>query len=65
MSAPGERVLGWILDTCKLMEPCETERDMALNNFAKELLKLIYGRDDGTMEPSLWEKIKKLFKEKR
>uniref|UniRef100_A0A6M3KCX3 Uncharacterized protein n=1 Tax=viral metagenome TaxID=1070528 RepID=A0A6M3KCX3_9ZZZZ len=38
----GQYVLGRILEKCKFMEPCDNERDMALNNFAKELLATIY-----------------------
>ena len=38
----GQYVLGKILEKCKFMEPCKNEQDMALNNFAKELLATIY-----------------------
>ena len=38
----GQFGLGKILERCKFMEPCENERDMALNNFAKELMATIY-----------------------
>ena len=38
----GQFVLGRILEKCKFMEPCDNERDMALNNFAKELMATIY-----------------------
>ena len=38
----GQFVLGKILEKCKFMEPCDNERDMALNNFAKELMSTIY-----------------------
>ena len=38
----GQYVLGKILEKCKFMEQCDNERDMALNNFAKELLATIY-----------------------
>jgi len=38
----GQYVLGKILERCKFMEQCDNERDMALNNFAKELLATIY-----------------------
>ena len=41
-SDDGQYVLGRILEKCKFMEPCDNERDMALNNFAKELLATIY-----------------------
>ncbi len=41
----GQFVLGRILEKCKFMEQCENERDMALNNFAKELLATIYWDD--------------------
>lgn len=48
LSDDGQYVLGRILEKCKFMEPCENERDMALNNFAKELLATIYwDRDKG------------------
>ena len=42
LSDDGQFVLGKILEKCKFMEPCENERDMALNNFAKELMATIY-----------------------
>lgn len=38
----GQDVLKIILQSCKFMEPCDNERDMALNNFAKELVAEIY-----------------------
>lgn len=38
----GLDVLSEILERCKFMEPCDNERDMALNNFAKELLTTIF-----------------------
>lgn len=48
LSDDGQFVLGKILTKCKFMEQCENERDMALNNFAKELLATIYwDRDKG------------------
>ena len=42
LSEDGQFVLGKILEKCKFMEQCENERDMALNNFAKELMATIY-----------------------
>lgn len=42
LSADGQFVLGKILEKCKFMEPCENKSDMALNNFAKELMATIY-----------------------
>lgn len=42
LSEDGQYVLGRILERCKFMDPCENERDMALNNFAKELMATIY-----------------------
>jgi len=42
LSDDGQYVLGKILERCKFMDPCENERDMALNNFAKELVATIY-----------------------
>ena len=38
----GQFVLGKILEKCKFMEPCDNERDMARNNFAKDLMATIY-----------------------
>ena len=46
LSDDGQFVLGRILETCKFMEPCDNERDMALNNFAKELMETIYWDND-------------------
>ena len=42
LSADGQFVLGKILEECKFMEPCENERDMERNNFAKVLVGIIY-----------------------
>jgi len=42
LSDDGQYVLGKILERCKFMEPCDNERDMALNNFAKDLMSTIY-----------------------
>ncbi len=41
-SDDGQFVLGRILEKCKFMEPCKNQQDMALNNFAKDLLATIY-----------------------
>ena len=41
-SPDGQYVLGLILEWCKFMEQCDNERDMALNNFAKELIARVY-----------------------
>lgn len=38
----GQFVLQRILEKCKFMESCENERDMAVNNFAKELIATVY-----------------------
>jgi len=42
LSPDGQYVLGKILEKCKFMEACDNERDMALNNFAKDLMATIY-----------------------
>ena len=42
LSDDGQYVLGRILEYCRFMEPCDNERDMALNNFAKELIATVY-----------------------
>jgi len=42
LSDDGQYVLARILEKCKFLETCENERDMALNNFAKELIATIY-----------------------
>jgi len=42
LSDDGQYVLGKILERCKFMDPCDNERDMALNNFAKDLMATIY-----------------------
>jgi len=42
LSDDGQYVLGKILERCKFMEQCDNEREMALNNFAKELMATIY-----------------------
>ena len=38
----GKIVLENMLIKLKFLDPCENEQDMALNNFAKDLLKTIY-----------------------
>ena len=45
LSDDGQFVLQRILEKCKFMEPCENERDMALNNFAKDLIGIVYWDD--------------------
>lgn len=42
----GQYALGIILDRCKFMTPCENEGDMALNNFAKELVIDVFSVED-------------------
>jgi len=42
LSPDGQYVLGKILEKCKFMDPCQNEREMELNNFAKDLLATIY-----------------------
>jgi hypothetical protein len=42
LSEDGQFVLANILEKCKFMENCENERDMALNNFAKDLIATVY-----------------------
>lgn len=42
LSEDGQFVLQRIMEKCKFMEPCENERDMALNNFAKDLIATVY-----------------------
>jgi hypothetical protein len=42
LSSDGQIVLARILEKCKFMEPCKNEQDMALNNFAKDLMATIY-----------------------
>lgn len=46
MTDDGQFVLGKILEQCKFMEQCDNERDMALNNFAKDLMATIYWDGD-------------------
>ena len=38
----GQYVLVKILEQCKFMEPCDNEREMALNNFAKMLMEIVF-----------------------
>jgi len=45
LSDDGQFVLQRILEKCKFMETCENERDMALNNFAKDLIGIVYWDD--------------------
>ena len=42
MTEDGQYVLGRLLERCMFMEPCDNERDMALNNFAKTLMADVY-----------------------
>ena len=41
-SDDGQYVLVKILEQCMFMEQCDNERDMALNNFAKTLMEIVY-----------------------
>ncbi len=41
LTEDGQYVLGKILERCKFMEPCDKE-EVALNNFAKELITRVY-----------------------
>jgi len=60
----GEILLGWILAKCYFMTDCPPEC-LSLNNFAKELLVLIYSKEDGTMDNSWFETIKRLLRKRK
>jgi len=42
LTEQGQYVLARMLEKLKFFEHCENEQDMALNNFAKDLLATIY-----------------------
>ena len=60
----GRMVLEDMLWNLKFLAPCENEADMALCNYAKSLLAIIYGSEviDGNRLLNL---IRKLFKTRR
>jgi hypothetical protein len=62
LTPEGQIVLTEILDMLKFMQPAETPADVALNNFAKDLLSVIYRNTDNTVDmPGLWGYIKKIW----
>jgi hypothetical protein len=60
----GQYLLGIILERCKFMLPCENEADMALNNFAKEVLAYVYYEEQhgGTSIHRIIEFVKKTLR---
>jgi len=42
LTEQGQWVFARILEKLKFLEPCENERDMALNNFAKDLVATVF-----------------------
>ena len=63
----GQYVLGVMLTKLKFLEHCETERDMALNNFAKDLLGTIYWNEQAKKADTgkIMDFIKGLLKKRR
>ena len=42
LTEEGQFALARILERCKFLDHCENEQDMALNNFAKDLILTVY-----------------------
>jgi len=66
LSNDGQFALARILETCKFIEQCDNEADMALNNFAKDLLTTIYtDANTGSVNSSkIMSVVKKLIRRK-
>jgi hypothetical protein len=63
--AEGSLVFEDMLWNLKFLSPCETEGDMALNNYAKSLVALVYGDAGGVVESGkLKNLIKRVFRRK-
>ncbi len=55
-------ILNDMLRDLKFLDPCNSEADMALNNYAKTLIVKVFSEDDGEVESSrLWRLLKKLL----
>jgi hypothetical protein len=54
-------ILNDMLRDLKFLDPCKSEGDMALNNYAKQLVVKVFCEDDGQVKSSrLWRLLKKL-----
>ena len=55
-------ILNDMLRDLKFLDRCESEGDMALNNYAKTLVIKVFCEDDGEVKSSrLWRFLKKLI----
>ena len=55
-------ILNDMLRDLKFLDPCKSEADMALNNYAKKLIIKVFSDDDGEVKSSrLWRLLKKLI----
>jgi hypothetical protein len=67
----GRILLEDILFELKFMSECQNEGDMAMNNYAKRLLMLVFADDEGQMDSGLLRRIlrgmtkKRILKENR
>lgn len=61
----GAEILNDMLRDLKFLDPCNSEADMALNNYAKTLIIKVFSDDDGEVKSSrLWRLLRKLIKKK-
>ncbi len=63
LTPEGEKALEYLLLDLKFIGPCENEGDMALCNYAKDLVCMIYG--DKIKRRGLIYLVKKLFARKK
>ena len=55
-------ILNDMLRDLKFLDPCNSEADMALNNYAKKLIVKVFSDDDGEVKSSrLWRLLRKLI----
>lgn len=58
-------ILNDMLRDLKFLDPCNSEAEMALNNYAKKLIVKVFSDDDGEVKSGrLWRLLKKLIKKK-
>jgi hypothetical protein len=55
-----------LLYRLKFTQPCENEGDMALNNFAKELVNQVYADDEGVVDSGrFFDIVRRLVRRKK
>lgn len=49
-SAEGQKVFDFILLQCNILDSCQNERDLGREDFAKELITIMYKDNDGIVK---------------